>query len=233
MPVTVRPSAERGHFDHGWLDTRHSFSFADYHDPRHMGFRTLRVINEDRIAGGGGFPTHGHRDMEIVTYMVSGALAHDDSTGASETLRRGEVQRMTAGHGIRHSEYNASADEPAHLLQIWILPDQRALEPGYEQRAYPPEERRNVLKPLASQTGRDGSLTLNQDAEVLGVLLDAATVVSHPLRPGRAAWVQVVTGTLRLNGVALSAGDGAAVEDEATLSLLAESDSEVLVFDLA
>ncbi len=233
MPVTVRPSAERGHFDHGWLDTRHSFSFADYHDPRHMGFRTLRVINEDRIAGGGGFPTHGHRDMEIVTYMVSGALAHDDSTGASETLRRGEVQRMTAGHGIRHSEYNASADEPAHLLQIWILPDQRALEPGYEQRAYPPEERRNVLKPLASQTGRDGSLTLNQDAEVLGVLLNASTVVSHPLRPGRAAWVQVVTGTLRLNGVALSAGDGAAVEDEATLSLLAESDSEVLIFDLA
>ena len=233
MPVTVRPSAERGHFDHGWLDTRHSFSLADYHDPRPMGFRTLRVINEDRIAGGGGFPTHGHRDMEIVTYMVSGALAHDDSTGASETLRRGEVQRMTAGHGIRHSEYNASADEPAHLLQIWILPDQRALEPGYEQRAYPPEERRNVLKPLASQTGRDGSLTLNQDAEVLGVLLNASTVVSHPLRPGRAAWVQVVTGTLRLNGVALSAGDGAAVEDEATLSLLAESDSEVLIFDLA
>ena len=221
MPVTVRLSAERGQFDHGWLDTRHSFSFADYHDPRHMGFRTLRVINEDRIAGGGGFPTHGHRDMEIVTYMVSGALAHKDSTGASESLRRGEVQRMSAGHGIRHSEFNASADEPAHLLQIWILPDQRNLEPGYEQRAYPPEERRNVLKPLASQTGRDGSLTLHQVAEVLGVLLDASATVSHPLRPGRGAWVQVVTGTLRLNGVALSAGDGAAVEDEATISLLA------------
>lgn len=232
MSITVRPSAERGHADHGWLDTRHSFSFADYQDTNHMGFRALRVINEDRIAGGGGFPPHGHRDMEIITYMVSGALAHRDSTGAAVPVRRGEIQHMTAGHGIRHSEYNASPDEMAHLLQIWILPDRRSLEPAYEQRAYPLHERRNVLKPLASPTGRDGSLTLNQDVEMLGTLLDADATISHPLRAGRAAWVQVVAGAVRLNGMALSAGDGAAVENEATVSLHADMHSEVLVFDL-
>lgn len=233
MPVTLRPSAERGHFDHGWLDTRHSFSFADYLDPEHMGFRSLRVINEDVVRPGGGFPTHGHRDMEIITYIVRGAVAHDDSTGASEVLRRGEVQRMTAGSGIRHSEYNASREQPVHLLQIWILPAERGLEPGYEQRAYPPEERRNALRPLATRTGRDGSLTIHQDAELHGALLDAGTTVRHPLRPGRGAWIQLVAGTVTVNGSTLAAGDGAAVENEATVTITADADSEVLLFDLA
>ena len=233
MPVTLRPSAERGHFDHGWLDTRHSFSFAEYHDRQHMGYRTLRVINEDRIAGGGGFPTHGHRDMEIITYMVSGALAHRDSTGVSEQVRRGEIQRMTAGHGIQHSEYNAAPDEIAHLLQIWILPNRSGLEPGYEQRAFPLSERRNVLQPLASPTARLGSLTLHQDVEILGTLMDAGISIHHPLGAGHGAWVQVVAGSVRVNGVTLVPGDGAAVEAEAAVMLEADSDSEVLLFDFA
>lgn len=233
MPITLRPTAERGHFDHGWLDTWHSFSFADYHDPRHMGFRALRVINEDRVAGGGGFPTHGHRDMEIVTYIMSGALAHKDSTGASEVLRRGEVQRMTAGRGIRHSEFNASDDEPVHLLQIWLLPAEHGLEPGYEQRAFPVNEQRNRLHPLATPSRRGGSLLIHQDVEVLGAALDAGASLRHALAPGRAAWLQVARGAVSVNGVAMQAGDGAAVEEESEVTIVADADSELLLFDLA
>lgn len=232
MPVTLRPSAERGHFDHGWLDTRHTFSFADYQDPRHVRFRSLRVINEDVVQPGAGFPTHGHRDMEIITYIIRGALAHTDSTGASETLRRGELQRMTAGSGIRHSEYNASTEELVHLLQIWILPERTGLTPGYEQRAFPLEERRNRLAPLASRDGRGGSLILHQDAEMHGAVMDAGTRLSHPLRPGRGAWLQVVAGRLTANGQPLAAGDGAAIEDDAEVILAAETECELVLFDL-
>lgn len=233
MTVTLRPAAERGHFDHGWLDTFHSFSFAEYMDPRHMGFRSLRVINEDRIAGGGGFPTHGHRDMEIITYMVSGALAHRDSTGAAEQVRRGEIQRMTAGSGIRHSEFNASDDEAAHLLQIWIVPQRPGLDPGYEQRAFPPEERRNLLKRLAGPAdGGDGALLIHADAEVYGTLLDQGQSVEHPLGPGRAAWVQLVRGSATINGEAGSAGDGVAIENEAAVRIQARGETELLLFDL-
>jgi redox-sensitive bicupin YhaK (pirin superfamily) len=232
MTVTVRPSAERGHFDHGWLDTFHSFSFAEYMDPRHMGFRGLRVINEDRIAGGGGFPTHGHRDMEIITYMVSGSLAHRDSTGAAEEVRRGEIQRMTAGSGIRHSEFNASRDEAAHLLQIWIIPQSPNLEPGYEQRAFPPEQRRNALKRLAGHSNGDGALLIHADAEVYGAFLDAGASVEHSLRPGRGAWLQVVSGAATVNGVAVAAGDGAAIEKEPAAIIRAKTETELLLFDL-
>ncbi len=232
--ITVRPSGARGHFDHGWLDTRHTFSFADYHDPAHMGFRALRVINEDRVRPGEGFGTHGHRDMEILSYVLSGALAHQDSTGGGGVLRPGEVQRMSAGTGVMHSEFNGSKEEPVHFLQIWIVPDRAGHRPSYEQKAYPEAERRGRLRLVASPDGAEGSTTLHQDARVYATLLAPGERAEHALAAGRHAWVQVARGELALNGTALRAGDGAAVSDERALALVAagKETAEVLVFDL-
>lgn len=231
--ITIRKADERGHFDHGWLDTRHTFSFADYYDPAHMGFRSLRVINEDRVQPGRGFPTHAHNDMEIVTYILEGALEHKDSMGNGSVIRPGEVQRMSAGTGVRHSEYNQSKSEVVHFLQIWILPERRGLAPGYEQKAFAESDTRNRLRLIASPDGRDGSVTLHQDAQLYMVQLDAGTEVLHRLPAQRYAWVQVARGAVVLNGESLAAGDGAAATDETTLSMRAESAAEVLVFDLA
>jgi len=232
--ITIRRAEERGHADHGWLDTRHTFSFADYHDPAHMGFGDLRVINEDRVQPGAGFPTHGHRDMEIISYVLEGELAHRDSLGNGSTIRPGEVQRMSAGTGVRHSEMNASASQPVHFLQIWILPSQRGLAPGYEQRAFPSEERRGRLRLVASPDGRDGSVTVHQDARLSIALLADGERVRHELASGRRAWVHVARGELTVNGSRLRAGDGAAVEDEVALEIEGTSTpaAEVLVFDL-
>jgi hypothetical protein len=231
--VTVRPSAERGRADHGWLVSRHTFSFADYYDPRHMGFRSLRVINEDRVEPGKGFPTHAHRDMEIVTYVLTGALEHKDSMGNGSIIRPGDVQRMTAGTGVTHSEYNPSSTEPVHFLQIWILPERDGLPPSYEQRTFPADEKRGALRLVASRPGRDGSVTVNQDVELLAALLDPGDEVVHPLAHGRHAWVQVARGGVTLNGTPLAAGDGAALSDERQVTLAATAPSEVLLFDLA
>jgi len=233
MSIVLRPSAERGHAHHGWLDTHHTFSFAHYYDPRHMGYRDLRVINEDVIEPGTGFGTHGHRDMEIVTYIVEGALEHRDSTGKRAVIRRGEVQRMTAGTGIQHSEVNASASEPVKLLQIWLLPDREGLKPGYEQTMFAETARHNRLTLLAAPDGRDGALSIHQDVDLYGALLDAGHAVELPLRPGRGAWVQVVAGQVETEGRKLSAGDGAAIEGTDTVRLSALADSEFLLFDLA
>ncbi|WP_242336605.1 pirin family protein [Anaeromyxobacter sp. SG66] len=231
--ITIRRSEARGHFDHGWLDTRHTFSFADYHDPGHMGFRTLRVINEDRVAPGQGFGTHGHRDMEILSYVLSGRLAHRDSMGTGSTIGPGEVQRMTAGTGVLHSEFNGSDSEPVRFLQIWILPERRGLLPGYEQKQFPEEERRGRLRLVASHDGADGSVTIHQDARVYAALLGAGERAVLPLDAGRHAWVQVARGTLRLGDETLAAGDGAAMSDEREVRLEGVEAAEVLVFDLA
>jgi redox-sensitive bicupin YhaK (pirin superfamily) len=231
--IVVRPGAERGRADHGWLDTRHTFSFADYHDPRHMGFRALRVINEDRVQPGQGFPTHGHRDMEILSYVLAGALAHRDSLGTGSVIRPGDVQRMSAGTGVRHSEYNASAVEPVHFLQIWIEPSRRGLEPGYEQRSYPDCEKRNRLRLVASPDGRHGSLTLQQDAHLYAALLDPGASVTHALAAGRHGWVQVARGAVTLNGQPLDQGDGAAASEEPSLTIAAVAAAEILLFELA
>ncbi|HVO18203.1 MAG TPA: pirin family protein [Anaeromyxobacter sp.] len=233
--ITVRRSAERGHFDHGWLDTRHTFSFADYHDPDQMGFRALRVINEDRVRPGQGFGTHGHRDMEILSYVLSGVLSHRDSGGGSGQLRPGEVQRMSAGTGIRHSEFNGSDAEPVHFLQIWLQPDRPGHSPSYEQRSYPEAERRGRLRLVASPDGAHGSTTIHQDARVYATLLPEGSTVETALAPGRHAWVQVARGAVLLNGERLGAGDGAAVSDEGLLRLAAagEGEAELLIFDLA
>jgi len=231
--LTIRPAALRGHFDHGWLDTSHSFSFGAYRDPAHDQFRALRVLNEDRVQAGQGFGTHGHRDMEILTWILEGALAHKDNMGQAGTLTPGDAQRMTAGTGITHSEFNASGTEGVHFLQIWVLPERQGLTPGYEQRAFPAEARRNRLRLIASRGGEDGSLHWNQDVRLHATLLDAAAEVSLALAPGRAAWVQVALGTVEVNGVTLGAGDGAALEGEAQVGLRALTGAEVLVFDLA
>jgi quercetin 2,3-dioxygenase len=231
--ITVRRSADRGHFDHGWLDTRHTFSFAGYRDPRFMGFRSLRVINEDRVAPGQGFGTHPHRDMEIVSYVLSGSLAHRDGMGNGSTIRPGDVQRMTAGTGVTHSEFNGSDREPVHFLQIWILPERPGLDPGYEQRTFPDAEKRGRLRLVASRDGAEGSVTIHQDARILAGLLAPGERVVHRLAPGRHAWVQVISGEVEVEGERLSAGDGAAVSDSGTLALRAVHDAEVLVFDLA
>jgi quercetin 2,3-dioxygenase len=233
MTTTIRASDDRGRFDFGWLDTRHTFSFGEYADPEHVRFRSLRVINEDVVAPGRGFDLHEHRDMEIITYILSGALQHRDSLGHTETIRPGDAQRMSAGRGIAHSEFNASASEPVHLLQIWILPDHKGHEPGYEQKHFPLEQRRNRLRLLASPDGADGSVTIHQDARLYSALLEPGRTARLELKPGRAAWVQVARGALSVNGQRLEAGDGAAVEREPALELAAESDTEALVFDLA
>ena len=231
--IVIRKADERGHFNHGWLDTSHTFSFADYYDPAHMGFRALRVINEDRVHPGRGFATHGHQDMEIITYVLEGALEHKDSMGNGSIIRPGDVQRMTAGTGVTHSEYNHSRDQAVHLLQIWILPAERGLTPGYEQRAFADAAKRDRLALIASRDGRDGSVTVHQAVDLYAAALDAGREVVCELRPGRHAWVQVARGTARLNGRLLGPSDGAAVSAEATLRLAAEQPAELLVFDLA
>ena len=231
--ITVRPSRERGAFDHGWLVTRHTFSFADYQDPAHMGFRALRVINEDIVRPGQGFGTHGHRDMEIVTYVLSGALEHKDSLGNGSIISPGEVQRMSAGTGIRHSEFNASADTDVHLLQIWLLPEREGIAPGYEQKAFPIADQPDRLHLVASRLGRAGSVTIHQDVDLHAARLSQGGHVAAALAPGRHGWVQVASGALRLNGVALEAGDGAALGDETAIDIRSPSGGEFLLFDLA
>ncbi|HEY7254547.1 MAG TPA: pirin family protein [Methylomirabilota bacterium] len=231
--IVKRPAAERGHFDHGWLDTSHTFSFADYHDPAHMGFRALRVINEDRVAAGQGFGAHSHRDMEIITYVLDGALAHADSIGKRSTIVPGDVQRMSAGTGITHSEFNARQDEPVHFLQIWLLPDRRDLAPGYEQKAIPESEERGVLRLLASRDGRDGTVTIHQDVDLYASRLEPGERVKHALADGRHAWLQMVRGRIELSGTPLAAGDGAAVSGENALEMVAQESAHFLLFDLA
>ncbi|MGQ9371347.1 pirin family protein [Azospirillum sp. ST 5-10] len=231
--IVVRPAEERGAVDFGWLDSHHTFSFGHYHDPRHMGFGALRVINDDRVAPGGGFGAHPHRDMEIISYVLDGALEHKDSLGTGSVIRPGDVQRMSAGTGIVHSEFNHSASDPVHFLQIWIIPESRGLAPGYEQRSFPAAERQGAARLVASRDGRDGSLTVHQDVDLYATLLGAGGTVALDLRPGRRAWVQVARGAVTLDGTPLKEGDGAAVTDAARLTLASEHGAEALVFDLA
>ena len=232
--IQIRPAKERGHANHGWLDTYHTFSFSDYFDPKNMGFRSLRVINEDRVSGGYGFPTHPHQDMEIITYVLEGSLEHKDSMGTGSTIRPGEIQKMSAGTGIRHSEFNPSKTEAVHLLQIWILPEKKGLKPMYEQKAIPAEEKKGKLRLVGSPEGGDGKVTIYQDAKLYATELTPGDSVQHELESGRYAWVQVARGKISLNGKTLQAGDGAAVTNEQKLELAGVGDkSEVLLFDLA
>ena len=231
--ITLRPGKERGHFDHGWLDTYHTFSFSQYHDPAHMGFRSLRVINEDRVEPGAGFPPHSHRDMEIITYVLAGGLAHKDSMGNASTIRPGNVQRMSAGTGVTHSEYNGSDTEPVHLLQIWILPQTRNLPPSYEEKVFSAADKQGRLRLVASQDARDGSARIHQDASVYGSLLEPGQTVRHPLAAGRGAWIHLVSGAATVNGKLLTTGDGAAIEQEADVEIVATAATELLLFDLA
>lgn len=230
--ISIERASERFHTDADWLDSRHSFSFAEHYDPKRMGFRALRVINEDHVQPGHGFPMHPHQEMEIVTYVLDGALRHEDSMGNGSVIRPGEVQRMTAGTGVFHSETNASEKLPVHLLQIWIRPERRQLEPGYEQKPTKLEAHPGKLRLIAGPEG-DAAVTLHQDAEIHAAKLSAGDEVVHPLRPGRHAWVQVARGSVELNGHALDAGDGAALSDEREVRLRAVKPAEVLVFDLA
>ncbi|MBD2159689.1 pirin family protein [Limnothrix sp. FACHB-1083] len=232
--ITIRRSGDRGHANHGWLDSYHSFSFSSYYDPNHMGFRTLRVINEDVIAPKQGFGTHGHRDMEIVTYVLSGLLEHRDSIGNGSLIRPGDVQRMSAGTGILHSEFNASDSEPLHLLQIWILPDRNNLQPGYEQVFFAPEDKQGRLRVVASPDGRDGSVTIHQDALIFASSLAAGDRVVHQFAsPERGGWLQVARGAIALNGVTLEAGDAAAITALEQVEITASENAELLLFDLA
>ncbi len=230
--INIRRAKERGHFDHGWLNTYHTFSFDQYYDPRYMGFRQLRVINEDFVAAGRGFPTHGHRDMEIITYILEGALKHEDSMGNGSVIRPGDVQRMTAGTGVRHSEKNASETERVHLLQIWILPHTVDLEPGYEQKAFSEDERRGQLRLIASEDGRDGSVRLNQDVGLFASILPAGREVEHAMDQNRYAWVQVARGSIAVNGENAEQGDGVIASGESSLKIKAQDDAEILLFDL-
>jgi redox-sensitive bicupin YhaK (pirin superfamily) len=232
--ISIRPAAERGDADHGWLHSRHTFSFADYHDPKHMGFRALRVINEDRVEGGQGFGTHPHRDMEIISYVLEGALQHRDSLGTGSVIRPGDVQRMSAGKGVLHSEFNASPNELVHFLQIWLIPSQRGLPPSYEQKTFGEADKRGRLRAVASPDGRDGSVVVHTDAVLYAGVLDRGERAELALAPGRHAWVQVARGRLRVQGRELAAGDGAALSNEAAVQLEGIGESgEVLVFDLA
>jgi len=231
--IRIRPSAERGVTQTGWLDSRHTFSFNRYIDPAWTRFQSLRVINEDRVAPGGKFEWHPHRDMEILTWILSGALEHQDSTGARGVLRPGDLQKMSAGTGIFHSEANASSTEPLHLLQIWIYPSQQGLQPHYVDKHFPLQERRNRLCLLASPGGREGSLPVHQAAELWTAVLDTGRTLDHPLADGRHAWLQVASGTVEINGVTLGAGDGAAVGEESKLRILARNPAEILLFDMA
>ena len=231
--MTLRRAAERGHAEHGWLDSYHTFSFADYYDDKHMGFRALRVINEDRVAPWQGFGTHGHQNMEIVSYVLEGALEHKDSIGTGSIIRPGDVQRMTAGTGVRHSEFNASRDETVHFLQIWIVPDKAGHAPSYEQKAFSAEEKQGRLRLVASSDGREGSVTIHQDASIYAGVFAAGERATFTLPAGRHAWVHVAKGSVSLNGESLAAGDGAAITAEETLALVGADEAEVLVFDLA
>jgi quercetin 2,3-dioxygenase len=230
--IDVRRAKERGHANHGWLDTWHTFSFSSYYDPRFMGFRVLRVINEDTVSPGQGFPTHGHRDMEIISYVLQGGLAHKDSLGTGSVIRPGEVQRMSAGTGVRHSEFNASDQDAVHFLQIWIEPARAGIAPGYEQKAFPDADKRGRLRLVASPDGADGSLTIHQDAQLYATILAPGQTVVHSIARGRHAWAQVTRGTLTVNGEPLTQGDGAAISAEPTVSLTGETDTEALLFDL-
>jgi redox-sensitive bicupin YhaK (pirin superfamily) len=231
--ITIRRSNERGHFDHGWLNTYHTFSFDQYYDPRYMGFRNLRVINEDFVAPGRGFPKHGHRDMEIITYILEGALKHEDSMGNGSVIRPGDVQRMTAGTGVRHSEENASDRERVHLLQIWILPNTVGLEPGYEQKAFAEDERRGQLRLIASEDARDGSVQVHQDVSLFASILPAGEEVERLMDEQRYAWIQVAGGAIDVNGERGNQGDGVIAIGESSLRIRAEEDAELLLFDLA
>ena len=232
--IQIRPAKERGHANHGWLDTYHTFSFSDYYDPSFMGFRSLRVINEDWVKPGHGFPTHPHRDMEIITYVLEGELAHKDSMGTGSVIRPGEIQKMSAGTGIRHSEYNHSKTDPVHLLQIWIVPEKEGLKPMYEQKTIPAEEKQGKLRLLASPNTGNGAVTLFQDAKLYATELKSGETVEYTLNNGRYAWLQVARGTVSLNGKELKAGDGAAVAQEPKLEINGVGgQSEVLLFDLA
>ncbi len=230
--ITKRPSAARGHAQHGWLESRHTFSFADYYDPSQMGFSNLRVINEDRVAPGRGFGTHSHRDMEIISYVLEGSLEHKDSIGTGSVIRPGDVQRMSAGSGVAHSEFNASKIEPVHFLQIWLLPSARGTAPSYEQKTFGPEEKRARLRVVASPDGRDGSVTVHADAVLHAGLFETAERANFALTAKRQAWVQVARGQVMLNGELFSEGDGAAVTQEAEITIEGVDSSEVLVFDL-
>ena len=231
--ITIRKANDRGHANHGWLDSYHTFSFADYYDPKFMGFRSLRVINEDQVAAKRGFGTHSHRDMEIITYVLEGALEHQDSMGNRSVMRPGEVQRMTAGTGVSHSEYNHSDRETTHLLQIWILPETQGLEPSYEQKAYSDAEKRGKLRLIASQDGRDGSVKVHQDLNLYATVLGEGEQVNFSVKGDRQVWVQVARGSVMLNGQPLAQGDAAAVSQETRLDLTGKEPAEVLVFDLA
>ncbi len=231
--ITIRRSAERGHADHGWLDTRHTFSFAQYHDPGHMGFRSLRVINEDRVQPGRGFGTHPHADMEILTYVLAGSVAHRDSMGNGSVIRPGEVQRMTAGTGVKHSESNPSDDEELHLLQIWILPEQRGLAPSYEQKAFADDEKRGKLRLVAARDGSGGAVRVQQDVALYVGLFAEGEQDALELAPGRHAWVQVARGSIFVGDELLEAGDGAAISEAERVVFTGRDDAEVLVFDLA
>jgi len=231
--ISIRPAQARGTANLGWLDSRHSFSFGHYYDPKHMGFGPLRVINEDRVQPGAGFGTHGHSDMEIISYVLDGALEHKDSIGTGSVIRPGDVQRMSAGSGIRHSEFNHSKRDPVHFLQIWLLPEQQGLPPSYEQKAFADADKRARLRLVASRGGRDGSLVVHQDADVYASLLDEGEQVKHALRAGRKAWLQIARGAADMNGQTLRAGDGAAVESEPALTVTATANgTEILLFDL-
>lgn len=231
--IRIRHADARGYFDHGWLQTHHTFSFGDYYDPDHVQFRALRVMNEDRVRPGHGFGEHGHRDMEIVTYVLEGALEHKDSLGNGEVLRPGEFQRMTAGKGIRHSEFNPSKTESVHLYQIWLLPERQGLTPSYEQKTIDAKERENRFRVVASPTAREGSLLIHQDAEIHLATLANGAKVTQALKPGRHAWLQVLRGGVTLNGQDLEVGDGAAISEESSLTVTAREPSEVMLFDLA
>ncbi|WP_269583700.1 pirin family protein [Roseibium sp. Sym1] len=233
MNQILRPSEARGDADFGWLKSKHTFSFGSYFDPNHIGFGALRVINEDRVAPGAGFPTHPHQNMEIISYVVSGGLEHKDSLGTGSVIRPGDLQRMSAGTGVRHSEYNQSDTDPVHFLQIWIVPEEDGLEPGYEQKAFPAPERENTLRLIGSRDGRDGSLTIHQDVDLYASLLGADRTLAFDIKPGRKVWLQLVKGGLSVNGQQLTAGDGLGLLDAGAISLAATETAEFLLFDLA
>ncbi len=231
--MELRRSGQRGSANFGWLSSKHTFSFGNYHDPKHMGFGVLRVINEDQVEPGKGFQTHAHSDMEIISYVLDGALEHKDSLGTGSVIRPGDVQRMSAGTGIRHSEFNHSQTDRVHFLQIWILPEQDGAQPGYEQRQFSPESRRGRLRLVGSRDGRDDSVTIHQDVDLYAALLSDRDKVSHTLRKGRDAWLQVARGEISLNGETLRQGDGAAIDEPGPLAIEARDDSEILLFDMA
>jgi redox-sensitive bicupin YhaK (pirin superfamily) len=230
--MTIRKAADRGHANHGWLDSFHTFSFADYYDPDHMGFRALRVINDDRVKGGNGFGAHPHKDMEIISYVLEGGLAHKDSTGTDGVIRPGDVQRMSAGTGVVHSEFNASKTDTAHFLQIWLLPEKRGIKPSYEQKAFGAADKRGKLKLVAAKDATDGSMTIHTDAKVYAGLFDKGESATLELAPGRFAWIQVARGKVKVNGTELGEGDGVQVSDESRISIEGVADGEVIAFDL-